>query len=184
MEQLTSFFSNPNPRIRIPEVKINNQESTKIRRMHIQGQETSLNVKLSRSIVRREMRWARRLTPRRWIVALRTCIPMFGNTIVLGRSMAVTTPRSRTGTGRAKLGMFHLRDPRYIGQCFDGRHRTTRMRSVSPKIKMILNGQTGEMLPSREIAPGAGLATSLESNAIFPSWPAVGERPSKIIVIS
>ena len=91
-EQLASFFSNPNPRIRIPEVKMNNQESTKIRRTHFQGQEVSLSVRLPRSIVRREMRCARMVTPRRWIVALRACIPALGNIIELDRSMAVSTP--------------------------------------------------------------------------------------------
>lgn len=107
MEQLVLFSSNPNPRIRIPEVKMNNQESTKIRRIHIRGQERSFNKELPRNIVRREMRCARMVTPRKWTVALRTCIPTFGKIIELDRSMAVSTPRSGgTDTGREKLGVF------------------------------------------------------------------------------
>lgn len=106
VEQLESFFSNPIPRIRIPEEKINNQESTKIKRTHIQGQETSLSVKLPRSIVRLETRCARTVTPRRWMIALRTCIPMVGNLIVVGRSIAVSVSRNGTGTGWVRLERF------------------------------------------------------------------------------
>lgn len=84
IEQLTAFLSKPIPSIRMPEEKINNQESIKIKRTHIQGQETSLSVKLPRSIVRLETRCARMVTPRRWMIALRACIPVFGNIIVLG----------------------------------------------------------------------------------------------------
>jgi hypothetical protein len=93
IEQLTSFLSSPEPRIRIPEEKINNQESIKIKRTHIQGQETSLSVEVPRSAVRLEMRCARTVTPTRCIVALRTLVPTFGNTIALDRSMGFWNTR-------------------------------------------------------------------------------------------
>ena len=112
MEQPASFFSNPNPRIRIPEVKMNNQESIKIRRTHFQVQRVSLNVTLPGSIARLEMRCARMVTPRRWIAALRTCIPALGNIIGLGRSMAVSAPRSGTDTEREEPGGGGIPPPR------------------------------------------------------------------------
>jgi hypothetical protein len=88
IEQLTSFLSNPDPRTKMPEEKMNNQESINIKRTHIRGQERALSVELPRSAVRLEMRCARMVTPRRWIVALRTLAPTLGNTIVLDRSMS------------------------------------------------------------------------------------------------
>jgi hypothetical protein len=78
IEQLTSFFSNPTPRTRIPEEKMNNQESIKIKRTHIQGQEASLSVKLLWNIVRLEIRCARTVTPSRWMIALSECTPEVG----------------------------------------------------------------------------------------------------------
>jgi len=117
MEQLASFCSIPNPRIRTPVVKMNNQESTKIRRAHFQGQEVSLSVRLPRRMVRWEMRCARMVTPRRWIVALRACIPALGNIIGLDRSMAsISTPRSGTDTRRVELGEAHHKVSLYNDQ--------------------------------------------------------------------
>ena len=112
IEQLASFFSNPTPRIKIPEAKINNQESIKIKRTHIQGQEASLNVKLPRSIVRLETRCARIVTPSRWMIALRACIPTLGNSIVLDRFIAM--PRSGTDTGRMRLERFTYPEPQVL----------------------------------------------------------------------
>ena len=138
MEQLTSFFSNPNPRIRTPEVKMNSQESMKIRRTHFQGQEVSLSVRLPRSIVRREMRCARMVTPRRWIIALRACVPVLGNIIRLGRSMVVSTPRSGTDAGRVELGGSHPQDSRFI--MINGRLCKTRVCPASRLDLSDLNG--------------------------------------------
>ena len=101
--QLPSFASNPTPRVRRPEAKTNNQESMRIIRAHIQGHETPFSVKLPWSTVR-EMRWARMVGPRRWMVALRTCIPMVGD--ASDRFMAVSTTRSGTDTGSVKLERF------------------------------------------------------------------------------
>ena len=101
--QLPSFVSNPTPRVRRPEAKTNNQESMKIVRTHIQGQEIPFSVKLPRSIVR-EMRCARMVGPRRWTVALRTRIPTTGD--ASDRFMAVSATRSDTDTGRVKLERF------------------------------------------------------------------------------
>lgn len=96
MEQLTSFLSSPDPRTNMPEEKMNNQESTKIRITHIRGQETSLSVKFPRSIVRLETRCARTVTPRRWMIALSTLVPTPGATIPLGLSV-----RFGEGEGRS-----------------------------------------------------------------------------------
>jgi len=106
VEQLISLSSNPNPRIRIPVAKINNQESIRIRRTQNQGQETSLSVRFPRSIVRLDIRWARMVTPRRWMTVLRTCIPTLGNIMVLGWSMSVSRPRSDTEARRVRQGRF------------------------------------------------------------------------------
>ena len=97
MEQLTLFLSSPDPRTNIPEENMNNQESTKMRRTHIRGQETSLSVKFPRSSIRLEMRCARMETPRRLMIALRTLVPAFGVSIPLG----VLSIRFREGEGRS-----------------------------------------------------------------------------------
>lgn len=89
MEQLTSFSSNPDPKSRTPEAKMNDQESIKTRRTHIDGQE------IPWSIVRREMTCARTVRPMKWMVALRTRIPTLGNIDTLGLSITVPTPRAQ-----------------------------------------------------------------------------------------
>ena len=101
MEQLTSFSSNPDPKSRTPEAKMNDQESIKIRRTHIDGQE------IPWSIVRREMTCARTVRPMKWMVALRTRIPTLGNIDTLGLSITVPTPRAHgRDTRRVKLEKF------------------------------------------------------------------------------
>ena len=144
--QLPSFFSNPIPRVRRPEEKTNNQESMKIIRTHIQDQETPFSVKVPRSIVR-EMRCASMVGPRRWIVALRTCIPTVGD--ASDRFMAVSTTRSGTDAGRVKLerlpypGLAFCKSRAGLArrECI---HRPTVYASVPREDLDDLNGQTGK----------------------------------------
>lgn len=88
---------------------MNNQESIKIIRRHIEGQEAPFSMELPWIIIRREMICARMVTPIKWMVALRTCIPTLGNIVALGRSMAISTPRGRVGIGRVMLEGFSSR---------------------------------------------------------------------------
>lgn len=82
---------------------MNNQESMRIRRAHIQGGERSFSVKFLWGIARREIRCARMVTPKKCMVALRMRIPTLGNIVASRRSMVVPAPWRGTDTGKAKL---------------------------------------------------------------------------------